>query len=401
MVDLLIVSQPNYPVPAVADGAVALVIDRTLQKIPEFRVIGYSFWDEKMSSQVFEKKRYWHLKRDSVWFRLIKRVLIVLGIVDTFKKKFNLDTKKIDFLLGLKICVLLKKPKLIVIHATNLEWCYVIRKLFPNQLLAGYYHNSEIQHCDKNILTNAALELDAHIFVSNASREYFQVALPDLDITHKCYVVHNGTPIDDYYHKSKNNEKTKILFVGRLIPRKGVYELLNAISLLNIKDVKLLILGSDDFYGLGETDYIKSLKDFVASNGLSKLVFFAGYVPNQQMPKFYKDADILVFPSIESEGLPLTILEAQAHGIPVIASNVGGISEVITHGKNGFLLTTPGNVSEIHHYLDLLVEDRGLRCKMGRLGYEIVSREFSVESMASQFLKVSERIICRCDLSSN
>jgi len=87
LVDLLIVSQPNYPVPAVADGAVALVIDRTLQKIPEFRVIGYSFWDEKMSSQVFEKKRYWHLKRDSVWFRLIKRVLIVLGIVDTFKKK--------------------------------------------------------------------------------------------------------------------------------------------------------------------------------------------------------------------------------------------------------------------------------------------------------------------------
>jgi len=143
----------------------------------------------------------------------------------------------------------------------------------------------------------------------------------------------------------------RIVYAGRLIRNKsddkGVRYLIKALKKLNVES---LIIG----YGPEE----KRLKNL--SKGLK--IEFTGKVKPEDMIDCLKKGKIFVFPSL-TEGFPNVIIEAMSVGLPVIATKVGGIPDIITHGKTGFLVETR-NSDQIQKYVELLLKDDGLYTKM-------------------------------------
>ena len=124
--------------------------------------------------------------------------------------------------------------------------------------------------------------------------------------------------------KHTKNSDIKFLFVGNVSEIKGIYYLLEAFKQIDSPYVKLDIVGKYS----GSEELIKPYLPFCN---------FIGCVPKNTMPEIYKNADILVFPSL-GEGFGLVTLEAMACGLPVIVSKNVGSSDVVTEGKNGFVI---------------------------------------------------------------
>ena len=150
------------------------------------------------------------------------------------------------------------------------------------------------------------------------------------------YVVPNGIYLDNYKEKSSNTtlfnyDKKVLLYVGRLKPIKGVRYLINAMAIVNqnCPNTKLLIVG--------DGDERNNLEQLVENYGLNDCITFVGRVSNEDVPKYLTNADIFVLPSL-SEGFPNVILEAMASGLPVVATNIRGMSEIIAEETNGYLV---------------------------------------------------------------
>lgn len=147
---------------------------------------------------------------------------------------------------------------------------------------------------------------------------------------------------------------------GMIRPIKGFAFLLEAFKQLadQCPDALLLIVG--DFVDPKEKEeQVKRIK----SLGLKRRVFITGIAPPRQVLAWVKEMDIFAFPSLH-EGSPCALLEAMACGLPVVASNVGGIPDMISHEENG-LLVSPANAVELTDQLLLLARDETLRKRLG------------------------------------
>ncbi|MEM2106540.1 MAG: glycosyltransferase family 4 protein [Candidatus Bathyarchaeia archaeon] len=161
--------------------------------------------------------------------------------------------------------------------------------------------------------------------------------------------------------------KSKVaLFVGALTKwhrYKGLEDLLAALKILNREDVKLIVVGDGDL----RSEY----QNMSERLGLSGRVVFVGNLPDNVLPRYYAASDFLVLPSRDrSEGFGLTILEANASGIPAVASNIGGIPGILTDRVNG-LLVQPRDPQALADALQVIVEDDDLRVRMGLMGRKI------------------------------
>jgi len=132
-------------------------------------------------------------------------------------------------------------------------------------------------------------------------------------------------------------ESPNVLFVGRLEKEKGVHFLIQAMAMVREKlpDARLLIAG--------EGGYRSALTEIVKSGGVQDNVSFLGWLEEEQLRLAYKKSRLLVLPSIWEEGIGMVLLEAGLMGRPVIASDIGGIKDVVRHGENG-LLVPPGDI---------------------------------------------------------
>lgn len=126
-------------------------------------------------------------------------------------------------------------------------------------------------------------------------------------------------------------------YIGRLSGEKGILVLMQACSGLRARGIPLKLLI------IGEGPQRPALEAFARNAGLDRSVMFAGF--QNDIEKWLPSLDVFVLPSF-TEGTPMALLEAMAHGIPVIASAVGGIPQVIRSGRNG-ILTEPGSAEEI------------------------------------------------------
>lgn len=124
----------------------------------------------------------------------------------------------------------------------------------------------------------------------------------------------------------------RILFLGRLVREKGVYELLEAFRRVHRRtpDTELLLAGDGEERG--------NIERWIAANGMGSCVTLPGYVRGAEKGRMLADADVFVLPTRHGEGCPVALLEAMAAGLPVIASDVGGIPDVVKDGRNGVML---------------------------------------------------------------
>jgi glycosyltransferase involved in cell wall biosynthesis len=151
----------------------------------------------------------------------------------------------------------------------------------------------------------------------------------------------------------------KIIFVGRLIERKGVQDLITAFLKINFKDWKLIIVGRGP--------YKKALKNLAQDN---KKIIFTGQLEQKEIIAALRTATIFVNPSY-LEGLPTSILEAMACGVPVIATNVGGTPDIIENRENG-LLFRPKDIDTLAKKIKLLAKNSRLAKKLVQNTREII-----------------------------
>lgn len=179
----------------------------------------------------------------------------------------------------------------------------------------------------------------------------------------------------------------RVLFVGRLLPIKGIENLIKAMRhILNRKyDAHLHIVGPVD-----DADYFKYLNELVKKLGLIKRVKFTGGLCDEDLLNEYAKCSVFVLPSLE-ESQGLVLLEAMATGKPILATNVGGIPYIVKNNKTGFLVEY-GSVEELAEKIMKLLKDKELRRKMGEEGKER-AKLFSSEENAKRIYGVYQKIL--------
>jgi len=196
----------------------------------------------------------------------------------------------------------------------------------------------------------------------------------------------NHTSDIEFLKKFKNKftkpENKIVFFVGRLVERKGVKYLIQSLLEMKTKNVHLIICGKGHLFD--------QLRDLTKSLNLdSKVTFMA---PSHQELGFIHDiSDVFVLPSIidskgETEGLGLVIPEAMESGIPVVASAIGGITDIIKHEYNG-LLVEQKNPKSIAEAIDRILSDEQLRNAIVS-NSKYVLEEFSPKRIAEQHAKI-------------
>ena len=134
--------------------------------------------------------------------------------------------------------------------------------------------------------------------------------------------------------------KKLFIYCGRIVPIKGVMEMLQAFELANMEDTTLLIVGSTGFQGTPVGEYERSVIRYAREKKLD--VVFAGYVAHDNLPEYYSIADYAICPSTCNEAAGLVVIEAISSGVPVVASNKGGIPEYMDE-KSGILVKCDAN----------------------------------------------------------
>ncbi len=176
-------------------------------------------------------------------------------------------------------------------------------------------------------------------------------------------------PRDRQMVSRKPGEPKVVGTVAYLSPEKGLAYLIEAAALIPG------ILNRVRFMIVGDGECRKTLEEQVRNRGLEKCIEFVGF---QDTPaKYLRDFDVFVLPSL-SEGLSSAILTAMATSLPVVATDVGGIPELIHHGENG-LLVPPGDAAALAGAIMELVNDPEKAVRMGQRGRELLEKRFTLD----------------------
>jgi len=183
----------------------------------------------------------------------------------------------------------------------------------------------------------------------------------------------------------------KILAVGIFFPHRRFEDLVNAVSLLHKKGMKvsLSILGSESY----DPKYAARIRSLTTSLGLGDIVSFSGTVSDDELRNSYAEADVFVFPN-SPQTWGLAVFEAMASGTPVIVSTGAGASEILTDGENA-LLVSPGRPEEIAVKLERLLTDDGLYSRLSVNGRDFVERELSWDRYGENMMKFFDEVTAK------
>lgn len=177
-----------------------------------------------------------------------------------------------------------------------------------------------------------------------------------------------------------------ILYVGRLIPGKGVDVLIRATALLQQQmPVQLVVAGKGPPY------YMRKLRELAQKQKVH--VSFRGQINHEHIDQLYRAVDCLVCPSQEHEAFGLVNVEAMASGLPVIASDNGGIREIIEPGINGYLVTAYKRPQRFASYLYTLASNPTFAEKLGKAGRDSARAHFSWARTAMHLEATYTRLI--------
>jgi glycosyltransferase involved in cell wall biosynthesis len=182
-----------------------------------------------------------------------------------------------------------------------------------------------------------------------------------------------------------------VLFVGRLVERKGVAYLIEAIARLGPAGPRLEIVGDGP-----ERSGLEALAQRL---GVANRVVFRGKIPPNELQASYTRAAVCVLPSVldargDTEGLGVVLLEAMHHGTPVIASRVGGIPDIVEDGESG-LLVPPGDADALAAAVRRVRDDPALARRLGEAGRRRLREQFSWPAIVQRWLDVYTGLVTR------
>ena len=201
----------------------------------------------------------------------------------------------------------------------------------------------------------------------------------------KLAVIHNGTDTNMFIPCEKEKNNNQILWIGRFTPGKGVEYLIDAFNILvkEYSDFKLLMIGRGPLK--------ENIEQKIRDLDLSKNIIIREFVPNSELPEIYKSSDVFVLPSL-NEGVPRTILEAIACGIPVVCTELPQLVNVV----DGCGLLVPVKDSQaLAEGISKIVSDRDMAQKFGKNGRVKVVENYSWEDTVKKTVQLYEELILR------
>jgi glycosyltransferase involved in cell wall biosynthesis len=193
-------------------------------------------------------------------------------------------------------------------------------------------------------------------------------------------ILYNPTVIKEINHIE--SQRVRFLFMGRLEKRKGIYDIIEAAKYIKNPDVII------NLYGDGNLEEFQKL---IIDNNLQEKVQIKGWISGDKKNEVFQTSAVLILPSY-SEGLPMSILEAMAVGLPIISTPVGGIPEAVEDGVNGFLIQ-PGAYKALAEKIDILANDKVLREQMGQDGYKIAKEKFDINVVIKQLKEIHNELL--------
>lgn len=186
------------------------------------------------------------------------------------------------------------------------------------------------------------------------------------------------------------NADKQVLFVGRLVERKGVPYLVEALQILaQGMPVHLNIVGT----GPDES----ALREVVRARGLEQFVTFHGFVAPEELESLYRNCDVFVLPAVfdskgDTEGLGVVIIDAMSHCKPVVASGIGGIVDLVVDGKTG-LAVPPTDAPALASALRRVLTDSALAARLARGGYDHVQANYSWPAIIRRLGGIYDRLL--------
>lgn len=314
----------------------------------------------------------------------------------------------------LKVAKDLKTEKCDIVHIIEeSEFISIIRALNPRIRIVLHMHNDWLTHLDHSMIEHRLRKADLILGCSRYITDKIRQSFPSL--AGRCQTLYNGVDLARFINDPKKNEKKlelkQLLFVSRVSPEKGLHVLLEAFKEVVEKYpcVRLEIVGDlngillmEDLIWLSEYSKVQKLASFyrkgslrsyfdhlahkLVSLNISNNVTFHGLIPHEQVVKFYQAADGFVLPSVLSEPFGMGIIEAMACQVPVIATKLGGIPEIVEDGKTG-LLVEPGDSHALANAILELLSNEDLRRKMGKIGRKRVE-SFSWDNIVTNLLRL-------------
>ncbi len=230
-------------------------------------------------------------------------------------------------------------------------------------------------------------DADALVAVSNGLREYAFETTPDLPIE----VIPNAIELSVFTPPRQRNHDgpVRLLFVGRFNAFKNVETLLEAVE-------HLLKMGVDNFelQLVGDGERRSNLERLTVEKGLTKYVRFLGWVGREAIVERYRQADLFVT-ATTWEGMPNTVLEAMACGLPVVATQASGLDQLVQERVNGYLVEI-NKASALADRLADLIDNPYERWRMGKESRKIAEQEFAWEYITEQYVEIYRRIIDLC-----
>jgi glycosyltransferase involved in cell wall biosynthesis len=294
-----------------------------------------------------------------------------------------------------------------IVHIHNFsQFVPIVRALNPRVKIVLHMHCEWLSQLDKAVIARRLRGADLIIGCSEHIVEKIRHRFPQY--ADRCHTVFNGVDIERFRraaaHSPNRNGNKRLLFVGRVSPEKGVHVLVDAFRNVATRypHAQLEIVGPpwqtpiefittlDEGRQVAEltafydgTSYIDHVKARVPP-GIAEQVHFTGFVDHPELARHYHGVDVLINPSF-SEAFGMSLIEAMAMEAPVVATRVGGMPEIVEHGKNG-LLVEPGDSHALADAILRILSDESAQITMGASGRQKALEQFSWEQVTGRLL---------------
>lgn len=269
----------------------------------------------------------------------------------------------------------------------------LIRSKIPSLVTV---HGADMSISERNIITRQVfLKVSNMTDIVLANSNYTKNRLIRLGVqSDKIHLQYQGINPEAFDAIGVNKKDPNlVLFVGRLSQRKGVKYLLKAFKkvIQSSKDVKLVIVGIGPEY--------QNLVMLSKKLGINENIEFIRIIKREELLKLFKTASIFVIPSVmdefgETETLGVVLIEASYCKTPIVASEVGGIPEIVDHGLTG-LLVKPGDSDGLALSILKLLEDPQLRINLGNAGKKKVLNQFTWAQISDNTIKIYENLVSK------
>ena len=388
---ILLVPPPVLPVPNVKGGAVETLLTHLIrenERQGQLDLLCASVPDDaaKQAAESLQHTKMLYVARPNGHRRYWPMVFVerCAGIAAPYDPWYQ----KVQLSLALE----LPPPDLIIAEGGNLTQCSAISRMFGRRRCLAHLHGQTTCSPAMDKIYGGVLALsefirDDYLKTSSINPESAFILHNCIDTSRFCVGARDEALREKFGYTQQD---FVVLYCGRLDPEKGIHKLMDAIAALPVPNIKLLIVGSPFFGHTQQSSFQRKLEQ--QARGLGNRVQFTGYIPNEELPAYYRLADLCCVPTLVEEAAGLVAVEAMACGRPILATRSGGMPEYLDGSQAVLVDRGDTLVDQLAWSIRMLYEHPALCAEMGAAGAQR-AKAFSVENYYADFVHIVRTVI--------